>query len=284
MRLTLVANTDSGGSTDAGAIADALRAHGSQVTVRDIADIADVDGVPGDAPQRIVVAGGDGSIGPLARTAGDAGIPLAVIPTGTANDFARALRLPDELDAACALAGDPRARTRAVELACAGDRPFVNAASTGLPVIAARRAAPLKSRLGPLAYAVGALRAGLSGRPLAVRARVDGETVHDGPAWQVVVGATGAFGGGSGIAEADPHDGLLDLVVLEAGSRAALVRRAWGLRTGRVARQPGVTHHRGAHIEIETPEGAEWNVDGELCRLQPTRFSARRDAVAIVVP
>lgn len=281
MRLTLVANTESGGATDADAVAAALRERGADVTQLDIDDAGRAaDG----APQRIVVAGGDGSIGLLARVAGEAGVPLAVVPTGTANDFARALELPSALEEACALAADPGARTRDIELACAGDRPFVNAASTGLPVVAARRAAPLKPRLGPLAYAVGALRAGLSGRPLAIRARVDGDLVHDGAVWQLIVGATGAFGGGSGIAEADPHDGLLDLVVVQAGSRAALVRRAWGLRTGRVAQQPGVLHRRGKLIEIETPEGAEWNVDGELCRLHPTSFSARRDAVAIVVP
>ena len=62
------------------------------------------------------------------------------------------------------------------------------------------------------------------------------------------------------------------------------MRRAYGLRTGRVAQQRGVTHRRGRLIDIETPEGAEWNVDGELCELHPTSFSARRDAVAIAVP
>jgi YegS/Rv2252/BmrU family lipid kinase len=281
VRLTLVANTDSGGATDADAVAAMLRARGADVTLLDIGDA----GRAGDSrPERIVVAGGDGSIGLCARAAGAAGVPLAVVPTGTANDFARALELPSGLEEACDLAADPAARTTDIELACAAERPFVNAASTGLPVIAARRAAPLKPGLGPLAYAVGALRAGISGRPTPVAARVDGELVHDGPVWQLIVGATGAFGGGSGIEQADPHDGLLDLVVVEAGSRAALVRRAYGLRTGRVARQPGVTHRRGKLIEIKTPEGAEWNVDGELCTLHPTSFSAQRDAVAIVVP
>jgi YegS/Rv2252/BmrU family lipid kinase len=280
VRLTLVANTDSGGATDVDAVAAALRRHGAEVSV---IDIEHAPRAADDGTQRIAVAGGDGSIATVARVAGDAGVALAVIPTGTANDFARALDLPADLDAACALAADPGARTTAIELACAGERPFVNAASTGLPVVAARRAAPLKPKLGPLAYAVGAVRAGLTGRPIAVRASVDGELVHDGPAWQVIVGATGAFGGGSGIAQADPHDGLLDLVVVTAGSRVALVRRAYGLRTGRIADQRGVSHRRGRLIDIETPEGAEWNVDGELCRLHPTSFSARSDAVTIVV-
>ena len=53
---------------------------------------------------RVVVAGGDGSIAPVAAAAGAAGLPLAVVPAGTANDFARRLGLPDGLSAACRLA------------------------------------------------------------------------------------------------------------------------------------------------------------------------------------
>ena len=90
----------------------------------------------------MVVAGGDGSIGLAALVAAEMGVPLAVVPVGTANDFARALELPMDLEEACALARDPRATTRHAELALAGERPFVNAAATGLSVIAAARGAP----------------------------------------------------------------------------------------------------------------------------------------------
>ena len=72
--------------------------------------------------------------------------------------------------------------------------------------------------------------------------RVDGDervSRGDRPG-RSIVGATGAFGGGSGIEEADPRDRRLDVVVVRAGSRAALVRRAYGLRTGRIADQRGV--------------------------------------------
>lgn len=281
MRVTLVANARSGGTDASDAVASALRARGAEVTVL---DVGDMEAVAVGAPERVVVAGGDGTVGQAAAVAGRAGIPLAVVATGTANDFARALDLPRDVEDACALAADPNASTRAIELAWAGDRPFVNAASCGLSVVAARRAAPLKPRLGPLAYAAGALRAGLTGRAVPVTVRCDDRVVHDGPAWQAIVGATGAFGAGSGIEEADPHDGLLDVVVVGAGSRAALVRRAWGLRRGRVARQPGVAHARGARIEVTVPSGTRWNVDGEVCTLHPASFRAEEGAVEVVVP
>ncbi|HEU4657367.1 MAG TPA: diacylglycerol kinase family protein [Capillimicrobium sp.] len=281
MRLVLVANARSGSATDAGEIASRLRAHGADVT---LLDIGEAERAADGRPDRIAVAGGDGSIGLVARTAARAELPLAVIPSGTANDFARALELPMELDAACALAADRAAHTTEIELAHAAERPFVNAASCGLSVIAARRAAPLKPRLGPLAYAIGALRAGASGRPIEARVTADGEPVHDGPAWQVVVGATGAFGGGSSLEAADPRDGLLDVAIMAAGSRAALVRHAWGMRFGRITEQSGVTHARAHRIEVHVPAGTRWNVDGEVCTLEPATFAAERGAVAVVVP
>lgn len=281
MRVTLIANARSGGSDGTTPVSTALSARGAAVATLDVADAAQA---ARSGCERIVVAGGDGSIGVAADAAAQARVPLAVVPTGTANDFARALGLPRDVEAACALAVDPHARTRPVELARAGERPFLNVASCGLSVLAARRAAPLKPRLGALAYAWGALRAGLIGHAVEARVVADGTTVHAGPAWQVIVGATGAFGGGSGIAEADPHDGLLDVVAVAAGSRIGLVRRAWGLRSGRIARQRGVTHARAARIEVHVPPGTRWNVDGELCVLEPASFRADAEAVEVVVP
>src|SRR3954468_5990747 len=101
-------------------------------------------------PDRIAVAGGDGTIGDCAELAGRLGVPLAVIPLGTANDFARTADLPLEVEAACVLAVTGSA-LRPLELGRLADgRPFVNVASAGLASAAARCGAPFK-RLGPLA-------------------------------------------------------------------------------------------------------------------------------------
>ena len=116
--------------------------------------------------------------------------------------------------------------------------------------------------LGPFAYTVGALRAGLLAKSIACEASVDGERVFEGSAWQVTVGVTGAFGGGSEI-DADPADGMLDLVVIEAGSRARLVRHAYGLRSGAIEQQRGVISRSGGEIAVRT-DGGGFNVDGEL--------------------
>lgn len=284
MRIALIANAASGSGAGASSatIAAELRGHGATVSVH---DVCDPETALADTPERIAVAGGDGSIGIAAQLAAGAELPMAVIPTGTANDFARALGLPDDLEEACALAADPAAATRTVDLAHAGDVAFLNAASAGLSVMAARRAAPLKGQLGPLAYAVGALRAGLAARPLACRVTCDGADAFSGRAWQVTVAGTGAFGGGSEIDVADERDALLDVAVLDAGPRIALVRRAWGLRTGGITEQEPVHHARARTVEVEVAAGTRFNVDGEVRDLgRPARFRTGEQRVRVIVP
>jgi diacylglycerol kinase family enzyme len=230
---------------------------------------------------RIAVAGGDGSIGPAAEAAAKAGVPLAVIPTGTANDFARVMGLPDDLEAACRLAAKGQ-RTRRLDLGRIGERPFVNVASAGLPPAAARQAGRMKKVLGPLAYAGGALRAGLSADPVRCGVRCDGTAVHEGEAWQVTAACTGAFGAGASVA-ADPGDGALDLVVIPAASRLTLLRRAYGLRSGRIGEQRGVLACRCREASIGGQREIDFNVDGELVRSSSAEIRVEPAAFELVV-
>jgi len=281
VRVALIANPGSGGGLDPEPFAGAMREHGAEVEVFACAT-ADLDRAAATEPERLVVASGDGTIGPVAELAGRLGVPLGVIAAGTANDFARANGLPlDPLEAAAlAVTGTG---LRRLELGRLGDgRPFVNVASAGLASVAARRAAPLKPRLGPLAYAVGALRAAATAAPLRCSVRADGAIVFAGPAWQVIVAVTGAFGGGSAVGAADPSDGVLDVAVIPAGSRLGLARRAWGLKRHTIADQRGVEHHRGHVLEVRVPDGTEFNADGELRTGGLERITARADAYALV--
>lgn len=281
MLLALVANTRSGRRTDPDNIVELLERAGARVQRLSMDDLAQP--LPRGA-DRLVLAGGDGSIGVAARAAQTAGLPLAVVPTGTANDFARALGLPADLEQACALAADPGAATRHHEVGLFGDHPFVNAAAAGLSAVASRHAERYKSLLGPLAYAVGALRAGLTAPTLHCRVRCDGRECFDGAVWQVVVGVTGAFGWGSQIGGTRHDDGRLDVAVVPAGPRAALVRRAYGMRRGRLTAQHDVEHLRGRVVEVDLPEGTPFNVDGDVRQCHPARFELLAQGVAVVVP
>lgn len=282
MRVVLVANRLSGsGQTDGDRLLRLLTDAGAEVESRDL------DGLDRPLPadvERVVVAGGDGSIGVVARVAGEAGVPLAVLPTGTANDFANALGLPTDVEAAARLAVDPDARIERREVGLVGGHPFVNAAAAGLSAVASKLATPHKARLGALAYALGAVRAGLTAPHTPCRVLTDGETVFDGHAWQVVVAVSGAFGGGSNIGGTAHDDGRLDVAVVPAASRLALVRHGFRMRRGMLTQQADVPHHRGHTIHVEVPEGTEFNVDGDLRTLDPARFTLLDEGVRVVVP
>jgi YegS/Rv2252/BmrU family lipid kinase len=244
-------------------------------------DLDEIDAALAAAPARLAVAGGDGSLGHVATASAREEIPFAVIPTGTANDFARAAGIPLDTDEAVRIAVDGN-EARRFDIAQMDEHPFLNVASLGLSPEAAEHASGLKKALGPVAYTAAALRAGLEADPVECTVRCDGQLLFQGEAWQVTVACTGAFGAGSSV-EADPTDGRLDVVAIEAGSRARLIRHAYGLRAGRVEGQPGVHSMRCAAAEIELSEAQPFNVDGELVESGMGRFEVEAAAVSVIV-
>jgi diacylglycerol kinase (ATP) len=276
--IALLTNPDSGRG-EASEVAGGFARDGVEVRQFALGDVADAIAT---GPERLVVAGGDGSIASAAAAAGRAAIPLAVIPTGTANDFARALGIPLDVRESTAVAA-AGGRTRRLDLAWMDERPFLNVASAGLSPAAARRAGRLKGVLGPLAYTIGALRAGFSAEPVECAVSCDDGELFTGKAWQVSVACTGAFGAGSSV-DADPADASLDVVAIAAGPRTRLVRHAYGLRAGRVQGQPGVHSVRCATAAIEVAPGTTFNVDGELVKAGSSSFRIEPGAVEVVVP
>jgi len=275
--VALIANPESG-SGGAEEVADRLRERGAAVKTFDPGNAAAAARARTD---RIVVAGGDGSIGEGAAAAAVADRPLAVIPVGTANDFARELDLPRDIDEACRLAVEG-SETLRLDLGRFDGRPFVNVVSAGLSPAAASEAEGLKGMLGPLAYTFGALRAGLTAQPLECTVEGDGEELFSGKAWQVSVACTGAFGGGASL-DADAQDGRLDVVVIPAGSRVALARRAFGMRRGSIRHQNPVGDHLAREVILEVPKKTRFNVDGEVERAGTAEFIVEPAAFDVVV-
>ena len=277
--IALVANPRSGTGTDSRKVAAGLEAAGADVREFPLERLEEAAAAGAD---RLAVAGGDGTIAPAAAAAAGAGLPLAVIPIGTANDFARGLRLPLDLGAACRLAASG-SELRTLELGRMDGRPFVNVASLGLAVRAAQRAHALKRGLGAPAYLLGAVRAGLTEAPVDCRVTCDGVELFDGAAWQVMVASSGRFGAGSRVGVADPGDGLLDVAVIAGGSRLRLAAYAYGLRSGRITARRGVRHARASLVEVAVPERTPYNVDGEIILHGPARFEIEPRAFELVV-
>lgn len=278
LRVALVANAGSG-TCDPDMCAEWLRTFGAEV---EPFAIDEVERAVAAGADRLVVAGGDGSIAPVAAAAGRAGTPLALLPAGTANDFARRMGIPAKMGPAARLAARGT-ELKTLELGWMDDRPFVNVASAGLPGPAARTAKAWKKPLGKLGYATGALLAGLSAKAVSVEVSCDGGTLFEGDAWQVTVAASGAFGAGSRIDAADPHDGELEVIAVEAGPRPGLVALAYRLRSGNLGEHPRAKHARCKQADLQVRGRTELNVDGEIIESGTVQFRGEADAFSLVV-
>ena len=277
MNLALICNPASG-SGEGPSVEELLRTEGADV---ERFGLDEIDIALERRPDRLIVAGGDGSIGPAAAAAARASLPLAVIAAGTANDFASSQELPDDIAEAATLAAHGET-IRPTDLGRMGERPFVNVASIGLAPVAAQQAEDAKDSLGPLAYAWGAVRAGISAAPVHCRISSGKREVFDGDAWQATIACSGAFGAGAEV-EADPRDGMLDAVAVAAGSRARLLKMAYGLRAGRIEshREAASLRAPSFRVELEAPES--FNVDGEVVESGSVDFSVEARAFDLVV-
>ena len=112
----------------------------------------------------------------------------------------------------------------------------------------------------------------------------DGRPLFDGDAWQVTVAASGAFGAGTSIAEADPHDGALDVLAVAAGPRPGLVALAYRLRSGRLADHRRARRRRCESAVVSVPDGTDWNVDGEIVPAGRSCFRGEAAAFRLVSP
>jgi YegS/Rv2252/BmrU family lipid kinase len=207
-----------------------LRGRFGRVPVYPASDPGDAEALTAELAAEVdvlVVFGGDGTVHEVANglpvPAGD-GPVVALLPGGTGNDLARAIGIPpDPVAAATELAG---ALPRSLDLLDCDHRRAANGVNAGFAAAAtevlSRR---VKKLLGPGAYLVGALRAGVNPPTWPARVEVDGRVV-EGEALAVVVGNGGSFGGGRWlIPEADVGDGLLDVLVVPADtSKAELAR------------------------------------------------------------
>lgn len=231
---------------------------------------------------RIVIAGGDGSIAAALPALLQAKKPLAVVPLGTANDLARNLGLPPRLDEQLRLVAG--GRLRAIDLGCVNGRPYLNATSIGLGAAAAAlHQGTAKRWFGVLNYLRVLYLAYRRIRPFHVEIDCDGER-HDG--WFVHLAVVnGRFHGGG--LEPKPtgsiSDGTLDLYALRDGPLFRLMQVLAMLRIPGLSPE-AVFRLEGHRIRVWTKRPRRANVDGELATATPLELEVRPRALEVVVP
>ena len=166
-----------------------------------------------DGIDLVVAVGGDGTVRGCAEGLARTGVPLGIVPHGTANLLAGRCACPGIRGRRSRSRSTPGGVDRTIDLAVADDVPFTAMAGMGLDaaVVAGTR---LKHQFGWLAYAMsGAVHLALP--PTRFSIRLDGGAPVEREARSVVVGNSGLLPGGfSLLPDARPDDGLLDVGVL----------------------------------------------------------------------
>jgi YegS/Rv2252/BmrU family lipid kinase len=287
MRIKLIANPVSGGDARPRiqAALTALRQQGADVELY-------LTGARGDArrtaeqtsPQeyeRIVVAGGDGTLNEVVNGVASPDLPIAFLPFGTVNVFALEAAIPMQLEAACALAvqGTPRKIT----LGRINDELFLLMVSAGWDAGAVTYVRPaLKCLIGRLAYGVSALEVLLFHPAAPLELILPDGSRHTG--FGVVVSNCRYYGGRYIVTpQASIRRDDLEVCLLRQGSRLALLKFAANLLLKRPLRSPLVEFFTLSSVELRGDK-VSVQTDGDACGELPVRLEAVPQAVTMVLP
>ena len=259
--------------------------------------------------QSVAVVGGDGTLSEVAegffQFNDDLDIPpapinpsatLAILPSGTGDDFARGLRrkrssLNDWIETVISH------RTQTVDVLygrCNGyEKPFMclNASTMGIGGETAGRVAAqgkfMRNFSGEFRFVFAAVGALAAWRERRVRVTVDGRVVVDGPMNLAGV-ANGLYAGGGMMLspQARVDDGKLDVVTASGLSRANIVTELSRIHTGGHVKNPKVTITQGTIVTIETlleQDAMPLEADGNVRGVTPVRFQVLPAALRFVI-
>lgn len=242
---------------------------------RDVGDLEEqVRKCVDDGVQRVVIAGGDGSVHEAAngimRAAGDA--TLGVIPTGTGNDFAKAAGVTLNWEHATALLADRIAagkQSRKVDVGRMNDRYFANGAGVGFDARVTRIARSYRLPIGDLVYLLAIFRGMAEGIATPNMRISTGDTVHTGPITLANV-ASGPWIGGmfNIVPTAENNDGKFDLLIVAPVSRPRILTLLPKLMSGKHMGEKEIIHEPVTSVVIESDEPVDSHLDGEMQPLQ----------------
>ena len=246
--------------------------------------------------ETVVAVGGDGTVnevvnGLMAPGANRAGATLGVIITGRGSDLARTIGIPSDYTEACArLAGE---RTMTVDLGLVTfyqegqqrQRYFVNVGGGGFDAEVAYRANRAPTFMGgTIPYLTSLVTTLLAYRNKAVVLTLDDKEPISMVVNSVVVANCQYFGGGMKVApEADPNDGLFDVIVIGDIDKIEFLMTVPKVYDGTHITHPQVDTYRAKRVEVRSEQDLLLQVEGEVCGHTPLTFEIVPSALQIRV-
>jgi diacylglycerol kinase (ATP) len=225
----------------------------------------------------VIALGGDGTVREVAAGLLGGGAALAVVPTGSGNDFRRSLGIPANVRDACRIARDgivtavDAVRVTVGHPDASRELLCVNVAGFGFDARIVAEAERFKRLRGMPLYLAALVRAIARYRCPLVRIEADGFTGEQ--RILLVAAANGRFfGGGMNIAPgAELDDGFFDGCIIDAVRPWTILRYVPSLIRGTHTRLRGVRMVRTRSLEIEARESLSMELDGDLVSLGDAR-------------
>jgi diacylglycerol kinase (ATP) len=228
----------------------------------------------------IAVCGGDGTVSHAVQQLAHSDTVLGIIPQGTHNNFATALRLPQDLPSALRVLGD--GEVQKVDLGKVGDRYFTESAGVGMfaDSLALYGIGTNKN------FALGlysTMRVLLSFRSQRVRLTIDGKT-HIERAVMCEVANTYRMAQGISVAPgAKITDGELDVVIIGDLQRNEILSYYRAFRAQLHLNLPKVTTVRAKTVHIEARHRMNLHCDDTVIAMTPATIEVQPNALKVLV-
>lgn len=228
---------------------------------------------------RVAVAGGDGTIACAVQALAETGVALGIIPQGTANNFAAALRLPTDLPSALRVLKE--GAVREVDLGKLGDRYFTESSGIGLFADALTMYGPNDKSV--LRAFMTVFRIFISARARRVKLYIDDE-LHTERAVMCEVANSFRMAYAIPVApEAKLTDGKLDVVIVGDLRRHELIPYFRAMRAQMHRTLPKVQLLKAKTVRIESRHNFNVHCDDTIVGTTPVTIESAPRALKVLV-
>lgn len=230
-----------------------------------------------------IAVGGDGTISKLVSILGKENIdvPVAVIPAGTVNDFARANDIP--------LHPITAAKQLDVSVSKNIDTIKVNDTYAGYLVAFgsfmtsfAKVNTSVKNKMGRTAYLFAGVKTLLNLKPYRIHLKIDGLELETNSVFTLVSKISSVGSIENLLPEAKPDDGLLHILNIEPVNFKDIFQLIYMAFTGKIIEHPKVLYLTAEHVEVQSRDLKEMNIDGDIYDYSNTDVSVVKNGMTLV--
>ncbi|MBI2864411.1 MAG: diacylglycerol kinase family lipid kinase [Chloroflexi bacterium] len=232
--------------------------------------------------QLVVACGGDGTINEVIQALPGTEVALGVIPTGTANVFAREMGIPlDPVEAAKSIVAG---QNRYLDVGMSEDRCFLLWAGAGFDAQVLLNVKPeAKRRWGIPAFAVSALVTLFRFEGTRAEVVLDGKKLSR-RVLLVVVSNIKRYAIFELSRQAEPDDGLFEVFIFQGSGTMTKVRHLLSLALRRHHGSPDVESYRASSVALQSEKPLIVQTDGDVIGKTPMRFQVAPRALKVIVP